>query len=78
MGRDAEDWREGSSEGCRQSSNKEGIEGVKAPGDREPSDLGIEGRGRGALDMWRVEYYAVESKKYTASLTLIATLQLIS
>ena len=50
MGRDAEDWRERPSE--------EGVEGVEVPGDdtcpisRESSDLGIEGRGRAALDMW--------------------------
>lgn len=58
MGRDAEDWRERPSEGCRQSSNKEGVDGVEALGDdtcptsRESSDLGIEGRGRATLDMW--------------------------
>ena len=45
MGRDADDWRERPSEGCRQSSNKEAIERVEALGDRESSDLGIEGRG---------------------------------
>ena len=39
-------------------SNKEGVEGVEAPGDdtcptsRESSDLGIEGSGRATLDMW--------------------------
>jgi hypothetical protein len=33
MGRDADDWRERASERCRQSSNKEEIEGVEASGD---------------------------------------------
>lgn len=54
VGREAEDWRERPSEGCRLSSNKEEIEGVEALGDdtcptsRESSNLGSEG----ALDMW--------------------------
>ncbi len=58
MGRDTEDRRERSFEGCTQSSNKEGIEGVEELGDdtcptsREPSVLGSEGRGRAASDMW--------------------------
>jgi hypothetical protein len=72
IGRDAEDWRERRSEGCRQSSDKEGIEGVEAAGDdigatsRGLSDLGIEGRGRTALDMWWgiIEYFVVELKIY--------------